>query len=251
MPFIFNTSYHNRPEQQALLKSVNSWGVPVVTGAYAVTENERDQFGDLVYRNTVFYVSPTYSFLAAPYYKTNLLAFGEYMPLGKYLPILYKLLPFVGSYADGSGPVVAPLEVKSQRVFLGPQICYDSLAPDFSRDLSRNGAQIIFNVTNDSWFGWWAEPFQHQYMTLARAVEVRRPLVRSTNTGVSSAILADGTVLEESPIDKPWAHTYEIPYREKAPLTLYVRFGHYDWIIWLLGLIAVLAIGHNKETPNV
>lgn len=251
MPFIFNTSYHNRREQQALLKSINNWGVPIVTGAYALTENEKDQFGDPIFRNTVFFVSPNYSFLAEPYYKTNLLAFGEYMPLGKYLPILYKLLPFVGSYAEGSGPVVAPLELKNQRIVLGPQICYDSLAPDFSRDLSRNGAQVIFNVTNDSWFGWWAEPFQHQYMTLARAVEVRRPLVRSTNTGVSSAILADGTVLEESPIDKPWAHTYEIPYREKAPLTLYVKFGHFDWIIWLLALVALLAMGQNKETPDV
>lgn len=251
MPFIFKSSYHNRREQQALLKSINSWGVPVVTGAYDITENEKDQFGDPIFRNAVFYVSTNYSFLSEPYYKTNLLAFGEYMPFGKYLPILYKLLPFVGSYADGSGPLVAPLELKSQRLTLGPQICYDSLAPDFSRDLSRNGAQVIFNVTNDSWFGWWAEPFQHQYMTLARAVEVRRPLVRSTNTGVSSAILADGTVLEESPIDKPWAHTYEIHYREKAPLSLYVKFGHYDWVVWLLALIAVLAMAQNKETPDV
>jgi apolipoprotein N-acyltransferase len=251
MPFIFKSSYHNRREQQALLKSVNSWGVPVVTGAYDITEDQKDQSGDPIFQNAVFFVSPNYNFLAEPYYKTNLLAFGEYMPFGQYIPILYKLLPFVGNYADGSGPVVAPLELKNQRLVLGPQICYDSLAPDFSRDLSRNGAQVIFNVTNDSWFGWWAEPFQHQYMTLARAIEVRRPLVRSTNTGVSSAILADGTVLEESPIDKPWVYTYEIPYREKAPLTLYVKFGHYDWIIWLLALFALLAMGQNKETTDV
>ena len=77
---------------------------------------------------------------------------------------------------------------------MGPQICYEGLFDWFGRALANEGAQVIMNITNDSWYGTWEEPFQHGYMTLARAVEVRRPLVRSTNTGLSSVALASGEI---------------------------------------------------------
>ena len=83
-------------------------------------------------------------------------------------------------------------------------------------------------------------------MTLARGIEVRRPLVRSTNTGISSAILADGTILENSPIDKSWAHTYSIPYRQNPEITFYTRFGHLDWLLWVL-LLAGLIYKYKGE----
>jgi apolipoprotein N-acyltransferase len=57
-------------------------------------------------------------------------------------------------------------------------------------------------------------------MTLARAVEVRRPLVRSTNTGISAAILATGEVLETSPTYEDWHGLYEIPYATRPPTTI-------------------------------
>jgi apolipoprotein N-acyltransferase len=138
------------------------------------------------------------------------------------------------------------VQLAHKKITLGPQICYESLNPRFSRGLAEKGAQILFNVTNDSWFGWWAEPFQHQIMTLARAVEVRRPLVRSTNTGISSVILANGQMLENSPINSVWAHTYEVKYLEKPPLSFYTKWGHFDWIFWLLVMIGLILTYRNK-----
>jgi apolipoprotein N-acyltransferase len=251
MPFALDSYFHKASDQLSLLRSVSNWKVPVITGAYSLNLEKKDILGDSVIRNSVFYLSPNFGFTSQPYYKTNLLAFGEYMPFGETFPFLYKILPFVGIYSEGSGPIVAEVETNNGTVKLGPQICYDSLYPNFSRDLSRNGAQILFNVTNDSWFGWWAEPYQHQYMTLARAIEVRRPLVRSTNTGITSAILADGTILEKSPINTKWVWTYEINYIKSPELTIYTRFGHLDWLVWVLVLLVLaLKFRHKTESLN-
>ena len=56
--------------------------------------------------------------------------------------------------------------------------------------LNEADETFFVNVTNDSWFGAPAEPYQHLCMTLARGVEFRRPVVRATNTGISAAMRA-------------------------------------------------------------
>lgn len=246
MPFGLDEYFHKRTEQKNLLNSVQKWGIPLVTGGYSVDPIKQDHLGYSLIRNAVFYFSPDLKFADQPYFKTNLLAFGEYMPFGEQFPVLYKFLPFVGIFEKGSGPVIAKVAYKEKTVRLGPQVCYDSLNPSFSRGLAKNGAQILFNVTNDSWYGWWMEPYQHQIMTLARGIEVRRPLVRSTNTGISSAILADGTLLENSPIDQAWAHTYNIAYKQNPSQSFYTKIGYLDWILWVLVLLALVIIYKNK-----
>ncbi len=246
MPFGLDDYFHERIEQKSLIATVRKWEIPVITGGYSVDRVKRDHLGFSMIRNAVFYFSPEGKFSDQPYFKTNLLAFGEYLPFGEQFPVLYKFFPFVGVFQQGSGPAVATIPYKNKLIRMGPQICYDSLYPGFSRGLAKNGAQIIFNVTNDSWYGWWAEPYQHQIMTLARAIEVRRPLIRSTNTGISSAILADGTLLENSPIDKSWAHTYSIPYKQNPENSFYTKFGYLDWLIWLPLLPGLIFMYKNK-----
>jgi apolipoprotein N-acyltransferase len=95
------------------------------------------------------------------------------------------------------------------------------LFPDFSVSLADLGAQFIVNVTNDSWYGTWQEPYQHMIMTLARAVEIRRPLVRVTNTGISTVVLASGEILQQSPMQEAWSGLYEVPYLKEPKATYY------------------------------
>ena len=133
MPFAFDQKYLTATEQKKLLASANQWGITIVTGAYSLNTDEKDHLNDSIIRNSIFYISPNFSYAAFPYYKTNLLAFGEYMPFGEVFPFLYKILPFVGTYAKGSGPVVAEIALDKKTLKLGPQMCYDSLAPGFSR----------------------------------------------------------------------------------------------------------------------
>lgn len=241
MPFALDQSFHTRFLQQILLQKVQHWNFVLATGGYSQDLTKKDLLGYYLTRNSVFFLSPLKILAAPTYHKTALLAFGEYLPFGETFPWLYTLFPFVGMYERGPGPSPQKVEIKNQRsIVLGPQICYESLDPSFSRGLAMKGSQIIFNVTNDSWFGWWAEPFQHNIMTLARAVEVRRPLVRATNTGVSSAILANGERLESSEMDKSWTHTFNIPYQKNPRQSFYTKFGYLDWVVWSFILVGLL-----------
>ena len=79
-------------------------------------------------------------------------------------------------------------------------------------------------------------------MTLARGVEFRRPVLRATNTGISTVGLANGDILEQSPLHQPWAGVYEVPYMREPPATFYQSF------FWLVpGLLwSALLIGWIK-----
>jgi apolipoprotein N-acyltransferase len=104
---------------------------------------------------------------------------------------------------------------------------------------------VIVNLTNDSWYGAWQQPYQHLYMTLARAVEVRRPLVRSTNTGISAAILATGEVLETSPTYADWYQVYDIPYATSPPTTAFMSWGY--WLIPALLSLGLLVLPRTSR----
>jgi apolipoprotein N-acyltransferase len=189
--------------------------LPLVTGAFGVDQKSR------LITNSLFLVDNQGEIVEPHYSKTVLLAFGEYIPFAETFPIIRKFLPEIGRYARGPGPT---LLFDWQGFKMGPQICYESLFPKFSRDLANLGAQFIVNATNDSWYGTWQEPYQHLYMTLARGVEFRRPVLRVTNTGISTVSLASGEVLEQSPMMQPWAGLYEVAYLKDPPSTIYQRW---------------------------
>ena len=190
----------------ALSDFVRSQGTALVTGALG-----RDAASGKP-TNSMFFIDRDGGMADKPYDKVHLLIFGEYFPFSDRVPVLREWFPYTGDFAPGPGP--GTRRIAGIRV--GPQICYEGLFPDVSRSLADQGAQIFVNVTNDSWFGTSAEPRQHLFMTLARGIEFRRPVVRATNTGISAAMRADGTLLERSPLHAEWTHLYEIPYQERS-----------------------------------
>lgn len=223
---------------------VRSGNVPLVTGAVgqdAATGKPT---------NAMFFFDRDGTFPEPPYRKVHLLIFGEYVPLSGVFPAVKEWFPWLADFARGPGPEVRTLG----GVRIGPQICYEGLFPDFSRGLADRGAQIFVNVTNDSWFGAPAEPYQHLWMTLARGVEFRRPVVRSTNTGISAAMRADGTSLGGSPIGEEWQGVYRVPYRKDPSPTFYqgIGFGLVPAFLWvsLLAIPAVGRFGRGKESAR-
>jgi apolipoprotein N-acyltransferase len=202
-----------------LRQIVTDFDAKLITGGYSRLN------GANKVTNSFFVLSEKGEWLVPPYHKTILLAFGEYLPGADLFPGLRDLAPEVGDFGRGPGPTV----LDTGQVKLGAQICYEGLFDWFSRRLANQGAQVLVNLTNDSWYGAWQQPYQHLYMTLARAVEVRRPLVRATNTGISAAILASGEVLEPSPTYEDWRYVYEIPYVKNPLDTLFMTWGF--WLI--------------------
>lgn len=231
-----------RKHTNILAQGLSSMNRPLITGAYS-RDQHTDEKKDQSTYNALFLVDAQANNLDKPYHKTELLAFGEYLPLSEKLPVLLKLLPFVSNFGRGKGPQTMAWKFRDDTIHWGGQICYEGLYPEFTRKLSEKGTDILVNVTNDSWFGRTFEPNQHLYMTLARAIEVRRPLIRSTNTGISTAILANGDVLQKSPLHEEWSGEFVLKFRKDAPQTFYVRGGHFDWILLLIALVILLGGG--------
>jgi apolipoprotein N-acyltransferase len=204
--------------------------VPMVIGGYGQDYEQKKT------TNSIFIFDPGGEIQWPPYNKTHLLAFGEYLPFGDYFPKIKDMLP-VGDFARGHGPAAKRFPLPGGDIQIGPQICYEGLFAMFSKKLADQGAHIFINVTNDSWFGEWEEPNQHAYMTLGRAIEFRRPVIRSTNTGISMVALADGTVLAPSPLNQEWTNIYTIPYSSAPQPTLYQKF---PWLIDTLLIILVV-----------
>ena len=214
--------------------------LPILAGGYSA------QYGTAGIYNGFFYVDAGGRLLQRPYRKTILLVFGETFPFSEYIPYMDKFFPEQGAFARGAGPMVWNLDLDGrERLFvkIGPQICYEGLYPWFSSAMSKAGAQVFANVTNDSWFWKPFEPNQHLYMTLARALEFRRPLFRSTNTGITTAMLASGEILQKSPIGEEWWGLLKIPYQTNPAHTIYERYGHlWPWIL-AFALVLTLAMG--------
>jgi apolipoprotein N-acyltransferase len=232
---------HDEPSLE-LAEFLNARQLPLITGAYSVDEKLR------LITNSLFVLNKNGEIVPPHYSKSILLAFGEYIPFEQYFPAIRNFLPATGHFARGAGPT----ELLAWNGYkMGAQICYESLFPKFSRDLADLGAQFIVNVTNDSWYGSWQEPYQHFYMTLARGVEFRRPVLRVTNTGISSVSLASGEILERSPIHQQWDGLYEVPYLTNPPSTFYQRWF---WLVPCLlwgGLLLLLGLGfiQRKRSP--
>lgn len=212
--------------------------IPLLTGAYSGDYNS-----SAVY-NGFFFLNASGNLTVRPYRKSILLVFGETFPFSDYIPYMDKLFPNQGSFGRGSGPMVWSLYLDGKEpseIKVGPQICYEGLYPWFSAQMAKSGAQIFANITNDSWFGTTFEPHQHLYMTLARSIEFRRPMIRSTNTGISTVMLASGEILEKSPLGGEWSTMYRVPYKTQPGHTFYERYG-FLWP-WILVSCLVLVVG--------
>jgi apolipoprotein N-acyltransferase len=242
-PSVLSTknSENNNYYAQKLIKSVHASKVPLITGSYAKQASTGRITNSLFVLDAQGAVQPNY------YSKSTLLALGEYIPWEDKFPILRELMPMVGDFGHGNGPNEL-LHLNDYKI--GAQICYESLFPEFSKSLADLGAQFIVNVTNDSWYGTWQEPYQHKVMTLARAVEIRRPLIRATNTGISTVVLASGEVLEESPMKKQWYGLYKVPYMQEPKPTFYQQ-NFYLMPTALATILALLLLMGIKNTAII
>ena len=236
---------HNQDRKYAsyFFSQLQGLRTPLVTGAYSSDPMERmprrDFNGLFVFDREAHWASP-------PYRKTKLLIFGEWLPFSETFPELKKYNPAGSGFSAGEGPQVLLLD----SLKIGAQICYESLDPQFSVKLKRLGANIIINLTNDSWFGFGFEPWQHLYMTLARAIETRIPLIRTTNTGITAAIDNSGHIYELSPLGKEWTHRYEIKAYKLPSLSLFVRFGALGPFLLIILWLIIWAWSYHANTSE-
>ncbi len=235
-PVYYDQQFFHTYSVRRLIEFITQNKTNLITGVFAQASNSKTA-------NAALFLDKTGAPVESPVYKKILLAFGEYMPLESTFPFLRKWFPMVGDFERGSSPQVRSFD----DVKLGVQICYESLYPWFSRELSEKGSQIIINLTNDSWYGPYSEPWQHLYMSAFRVIENRTPLIRATNTGISTVILPDGTFLEESPLYAQWGGFYKVPYSSNPKKTIYQQWGYAIPLPLILILFIISFIYRKKD----
>ena len=152
------------------------------------------------------------------------MAFGEFIPGDIWFPSLRTY--FLGSHRAFIPGTKGPEVRQIGSLKLGLQICYESLFPSFSRILSQKGMDVLVNITNDSWFGPWSEPYQHLWMTLARGIETRTPVIRLSNTGFSVAMESNGQRIAHSPLHQQWTQVVSVPYKPSSKLSVFSQWGY-------------------------
>ncbi len=242
MPFYFG---HNVPLTNRVLKGLHDTGTDYIIGSPAFVRLETA----VEYRNRAFLLSAAGGNITDIYDKAHLVPFGEYVPFKKWLPFIGKLVEQVGDFSAGRKGDT--LDWGDHRI--GLLICYELIFPYLSRENTRNGADLLVNITNDAWYGRTSAPYQHFSMAVFRAVENRRSLVRSANTGISGFIEPTGKIIAAAPIFEEAAFTESIPLMRIS--TIYTRFG--DWFSLICVIVSVVGIAgqtvkrRRRRLPHV
>jgi apolipoprotein N-acyltransferase len=171
------------------------------------------------------------------YDKEYLLAFGEYLPLGDTFPKLYEWSPNSGRFSAGTAvdPLLVTLHGAVHKI--SALICYEDILPAFTNKVvAAAKPELLVNMTNDAWFGDTSEPWEHLALAQLRAIEHRRYLVRSTNSGVSAFIDPVGRVMSHT-------NTFQIESLDAIVHlghggTMYEGIGDSPW--WLASLLMVV-----------
>ncbi|MEJ2436268.1 MAG: nitrilase-related carbon-nitrogen hydrolase, partial [Pseudolabrys sp.] len=124
-------------------------------------------------------------------------------------------------------------------------ICYEDIIPSFVNSIVAAGdPDLLVNMTNDAWFGDSTEPWIHLALAELRAVEHRRFLVRSTNSGVSAIVDPVGRVIAHTGTFRPEAIAAEVAWLR--PTTVYGVIGNGPW--WVLSAAAI-ALAFIRKRP--
>lgn len=164
------------------------------------------------------------------YKKMKLTPLAERLPYADALTFAMTWVEWgVGISAWGLGPEQHTLNYSlpsGDAARVGSIICIESIYPDFVAGFVRKGANILTVITNDGWYNYTTGPDQHFWIAAMRAIETRRYIARSANTGISGFITPTGEALRKSTIDTQLAMEETLPLIEHR--TLYVSWG--DWL---------------------
>ena len=154
-------------------------------------------------------------------------------------PIFEKFGGSSGGYGKSDSSSV--FHAENSPYFAAPIICYESIYGEYVASYVAKGANILTILTNDGWWGNTPGHKQHLAYARLRAIENRRWVARSANTGISAVIDDKGNILQTKPWDQAASFKYPIPYSEE--LTFYTKYG--DWLYKAVSFLAILLLGWN------
>lgn len=209
-------------------------------GGYDFNTKSQNNMGFETDFNAAFYYGKNGQ-LKDVYHKNKLIPFGEGLPFGPFNQFLSKYITNVSFFAKGTEKTKFKLDSGH---YFSAAICYEILFPNFIRDLLNDQvstieeSNFIINLTNDSWYGDTFEPYQHLFLSKWRALEFNIPIIRSTNTGITTIIYPNGGESKRMMIFEKRAMDIEFKFSPRQP-TIFQKFGIYLFIAFGLILISL------------
>lgn len=240
-------------------------GSPLMLGSIARQPSASDPTQE-DWLNAVFTVYPSGGLQEPFYAKRKLVPFGEFVPLRPVLGWLEKVVPVGDDFMRGREPTPLSVRVQDRTLAFGPLLCYEDIFPQLARASVLAGADVLVVHTNNGWFGEGNAAYQHASNSVLRAVETRRPVLRSGNGGWSGwidefgsiravltqnakgtttdpALMLDGTVYFRGTQTVP----VKVDSRWVGQQSFYVQHG--DWFIVLSGLLAAAGFFFLRTAP--
>ena len=176
------------------------------------------------------------------YNKSKLVPGVESMPtfLNFLGPVFEKFGGTTGGYGRSDSSKVFSLP--GNYFMAAPVICYESIYGEYVSTYVKRGANIITIITNDGWWGNTPGHKQHLQYARLRAIETRRWIARSANTGISAVIDDYGEIKATQPWDKAAVIKYAIPSTTKV--AFYVQYG--DYLYKMAGFVALLLLAWHS-----
>lgn len=174
VPFLLSADADARTK---LKEMATKLGAPILLGA---PRSETTADGRAAVYNSVFFFPPGGEPLT--YDKRRLLPFVESAPA--------QLAGDASATEYTAGTSSSLFDVRGWRV--APLLCFEAVYPQYAREAVQQGATLLVNLSNDAWFSGGAGPEQHWAMSTVRTVELKRPMVRAANGGISGVVRADG-----------------------------------------------------------
>jgi apolipoprotein N-acyltransferase len=215
---------------------VQSVGVPVLFGGVVILNRQKQQ-----YMNASILVSKEGKVIDT-YGKMHPVPFAETIPFFEVEWVsrfFRKVVGIWNHWVSGTRHTIytVPLARGGEMSF-GTPICFEDGFAGVCRGFITRGADVLVNITNDSWSKTWSSEIQHFQAARFRAIENRRVLVRSTNGGLSAVVGPWGEIRARMPYFERTYRTVDVPVYRSERLTPYSRFG--DW--FSLAIIALLFI---------
>ncbi len=247
-------SYEVMPDGDPLAPFLRGLETHLITGApYEVDPAIGDS-------NASFLIGPGATAIDH-YRKQQLVPFAEAVPFYEvdFIRRFYRTAVGIGSgWVAGDHPTVFTVSLPDGRsVRLSTPICFEDAFPALNRRFVRAGAELLVNLTNDSWSRTVSSETQHLVAARFRAVENARPLLRATNGGITAALDVYGRTIPGSVLP-PFTEdaalvTLQVP--ATPATTTYTAFGDYLPVALILALIALLgrhaaSTGRRRRSPS-
>lgn len=175
------------------------------------------------------------------YYKSKFVPGAEIFPYKKLLIFLKPLVNKLGGTYEGFAAQDSAKNFSFPKGEVAPMICYESIYGSWVRQFVNKGANLLAIMTNDGWWDRTPGYKQHLYLGRLRAIENRRDIIRSANTGVSCLIDQRGNISHRTIYGEDAAFAGKV--QLNSTKTFYTRHG--DWILWIVWSLGLSMIAFN------